>query len=184
MFEKLSDGSIRGTLTTKQNDPRVNSHSRVVLQNYRSNIDIQVIVDVQACARYMAKYGEPQSKDVQSFFKSCVETQTASCNSHQILRRAMLRSVGERDFSSQETGYMLLSLPLTSCTFNFFTVSLTITCKVSRDNATGEVTLNQSQLHQYSLRDALLAQVNLRDFFASYTVNGNKVKRRTHPVII
>ena len=68
-FEKLADGSIRGTLTTKRNDPRVNSHNRLMLQNWRANIDIQVIVDAQACARYMAKYaakGEPRTKDVQS----------------------------------------------------------------------------------------------------------------------
>ena len=61
-FQKLTDGSIRGTLTTKRNDPRVNSHNRLMLQNWRANIDIQVIVDVDACARYMAKYaakGEP-----------------------------------------------------------------------------------------------------------------------------
>lgn len=96
----------------------------------------------------------------------------------------MLRSVGERDFSSQETGHMLLSLPLTSCTFNFITVSLTNTCKVSKDNVTGEIILNKSQLHQYSSRDTTLAQLNLRDFFANYTVNNDVIKRRTHPMII
>ena len=40
------------------------------------------------------------------------------------------------------------------------------------------MTLHQSQLHQYSSRDASLTQVSLRDFFANFTVNGNQVKCR------
>ena len=186
-FEKLTDSSIHGTLTTKRNDPRVNSHNRVMLQNWRANIDIQVIVDVQACARYMAKYaakGEPRSKDVQSLFRSCTENTSNSSNGHQILRRAMLRSVGERDFSAQETGHMLLSLPLSSCTYNFCSVSLTNSRRVSKDQKSGEMTIYSSHLQQYSSRDPLLAQVNLKDFFAKYTVNDNDVKLRPQPVIV
>ena len=61
-FEQLGDGSIRATLTTRQDDPRINSHNRVMLQHWHAHVDLQIIVDVQACARYMAKYaakGEP-----------------------------------------------------------------------------------------------------------------------------
>lgn len=58
-FEKLTNGSIRGTLTTKRNDQRVNSHNRLQLQHWRANVDLQLIVDVEACARYMAKYCKP-----------------------------------------------------------------------------------------------------------------------------
>ena len=87
-FEKLSDGSICGTLTTKRNDPRVNSHNRLTLQNWHANIDIQVIVDAQACACYMVKYaakGEPRLKDVQSFFQSRTESATNMTSSHQVI---------------------------------------------------------------------------------------------------
>ena len=69
-----------------------------------------------------------------------------------------------------------------SCTFNFVTVSLNNSCRVSRSNAIEEP-MNQSQLHQYSSCDASLAHVNLKDLFANYTVNGIEVKCRTHPVI-
>ena len=79
---------------------------------------------------------------------------------------------------------MLLSLPLTSCTFSFNTVSLTNSRRLSKDTNTGEMTINQSHLYHYSNREASFAQLNLRDFFANYTVIGNKVKRRIHPVII
>ena len=55
-FEKLQDGSVRALLTTQRNDPRVNSHNRIMIQHWRANVDLQVIVDVKACARYVAKY--------------------------------------------------------------------------------------------------------------------------------
>ena len=55
-FEKFQDGTIRATLTTQRNDPQINSHNRVMLQHWRANVDLQIIVDAQACARYMAKY--------------------------------------------------------------------------------------------------------------------------------
>ena len=186
-FEKLTDGSVRGILTSKRNDPRVNSHNRVMLQNWRANVDIQVIVDVQACARYMAKYaakGEPRSKDVQSLFRFCTENTSNNSSGHQVLRRAMLRSVGERDYSAQETGHMLLSLPLSSCTYNFCSVSLTNSHKISKYQESGEITIHPSHLQQYSSRDPSLAQVNLKDFFSKYTVNGNDVKLRSQSVIV
>ena len=107
-FEKLPDNMIRATLTTKRNDPRVNTHNRLMLQNWRANVDVQVIVDVNACARYMAKYaakGEPRSQSVQSLFKSCVNNTNSTSSSHTVLCRCMLRTVGE---SAQETAHMLL----------------------------------------------------------------------------
>lgn len=63
-FEKLDDGTV---CATKRNDPRLNSPNRVMLQHWRANVDLQIIVDVQACARYMSKYaakGEPKSQPV------------------------------------------------------------------------------------------------------------------------
>ena len=55
-FQELSNGTVRATLNTKWNDPWLNSHQRVMPQNWRANVDLQVIIDVKACARYMAKY--------------------------------------------------------------------------------------------------------------------------------
>ena len=36
----------------------------------------------------------------------------------------MIQSVGERDFSAQETAHLLLSLPLYRCTYSFVTINL------------------------------------------------------------
>ena len=108
-FEKLPDNIIRTILTTKRNDPCVNTHNRLMLHNWSANVDVQVIVDVNACARNMAKYaakGEPRSQSVQSLFKSCVNNMNSTSSSHTVHQRCMLRIVGKRDFSTQETAHM------------------------------------------------------------------------------
>ena len=54
---------------------RLNSHNRVMLENWRANVHLQVIVDEKACARYMTKYaakGEPQSKSASEILKLSV----------------------------------------------------------------------------------------------------------------
>ena len=80
---------------------------------------------------YMAKYaakGEPRSASVSDIFKSCIDDMQSHGNSSSVqsaLQHALIRDVGERDFSGQETAHMLLNLPLTSCTYSFATLSLT-----------------------------------------------------------
>ena len=63
-FEKLDNGMVRATLESKRNDPRLNSHNHVMLQHWRANVDLQIIVDVQACARYMTKYAAKGESDI------------------------------------------------------------------------------------------------------------------------
>lgn len=113
-------------------------------------MDIQVIVDADACARYMAKYaakGEPRSKSLTDIFKSCIENLTSTPSA---LRRAMIRAVGERDFSSQETAHMLLSLPLTSCSYSFVTLSLTGDRRVAETGQ--QLEIQESFLDHYGNR--------------------------------
>ena len=186
-FEKLTGGSIRATLTTKRNDPRVNSHNRLQLQHWRANVDLQIIVDVEACARYMAKYaakGEPRSQTVHSIFKTCVNDLSGSSHAHKVLRGAMLRSVGERDFSAQETCHMLLSLPLFSCSFNFATVNLDGSKKISRHTESGELMLETSILDSYASRNDSLSSYNLYQFLANYTIVRGKLCKRSTPVVV
>lgn len=105
-FQELPNGTVRATLSTKRNDPRLNTHQRLMLQNWRANVDLQVIIDVEACARYMAKYatkGEAKSTSATAIFATCVGKLSDNDNPLTALRSSMLRAVGERDFSAQET---------------------------------------------------------------------------------
>ena len=46
----------RVKLETKRNDPSVNKHIPVFLQNWRGNLDFQVVLDPVTCAEYIVKY--------------------------------------------------------------------------------------------------------------------------------
>lgn len=178
-FERLPDNTIRATLTTRRNDPRVNSHSRLFLQNWRANVDLQVIVDVQACARYMAKYaakGEPRSNAVSSIFKSCVNTLSSSSDARSVLRRAMIRAVGERDFAAQETAHMLLSLPLVSCTFTFVTLSLTGSQRLVEDEDSGMLVIQKSLYDYYVTRNSNF-DMSLLQFASEFSIFKGEAKR-------
>ena len=184
-FEKLPNQSIRATLTTKRNDPRINSHSRLLLQNWRANVDIQVIVDPDKCARYMAKYAakaEQRSPQVSAVFETCVASASDDSNVHSTLRRAMIKAVGERDFGSQETTHLLLSEPLISCSFMFATLSLTGSRSLARDE-TGELTIQQSLFDQYAARTTLL-DMGLVDFASQFTLYKGEIRRRSSPAIV
>ncbi|CAH3032686.1 unnamed protein product [Porites lobata] len=99
-FEPIhtKDGSTqyKAKIITKRNDSRLNNHQRLQLQGWRANCDIQVIIDYHACVEYLAKYAS----------------------------KVIMKSLGQRDFSAQETMHHLMSLKLVSSSFNVVPISL------------------------------------------------------------
>jgi len=79
-FERISNGEITGTLKTMRNDQCLNTHNRLMLQHWRANVDLQMIADVNACARYLTKYiskSEPRSKASSEIFANCESATSA-----------------------------------------------------------------------------------------------------------
>ena len=164
----MSDGTIRATLTTQRNDPQ----NHLLLQNWKANVDLQIIIDILACARYMAKYaakGEPRLQDASAVFKACVGGLHNDSDPRSALHRSMIRAVGERDFSAQETAHTLLSLPLVSCTFNFVTLSLTGDRRIVEDPESGQLVVQQSLFDHYCNRTTNL-DISLLHFAAEFSV--------------
>ena len=145
-----------------------------------------MIVDVEACARYMAKYaskGEPRSQPLSSIFKSSVDRLVDESDARTALRSAMVRSVGERDFSAQETAHQLLSLPLVSCTFSFVTLSLDGGRPLTKNLQSGEQVIHLSLLDHYATRSGL-PDMNPMQFVSNYSVFRAEVQKRPSPVIV
>ena len=70
---------------------------------------------------YLTKYaakGEPKSPVVIYTFKPVMKSVDVSTDPHKAMKKVMMKTLGERDFSAQETMYLLLSLKLYSTTFN------------------------------------------------------------------
>lgn len=199
-FEELSDGRVRATLHTKRNDPRVNPHQRTMLQGWRANVDLQIIVDVESCARYIAKYaakGEPKSTSAASIFANCVAKLNDTDNPQTALRSSMLRAVGERDFCAQETAHMLSSLPLYSCTYSFVCISLEGSCTVrthtsdrNAEQSAQQPATDPSILEwyanrlQYEINFSGITTLNLCTFAATYTIYRGELRARSKEVIV
>ena len=85
-----------------------------MLENWRANVDLQVIVDENACARYMTKYsakGEPRSKSASEILKLSVSSLRNEDEVSSAIKKTMIQVAGDRDMAAQETAHMLLSLP-------------------------------------------------------------------------
>jgi hypothetical protein len=51
-----NNNSVRAEIKLKRNDCYMNSHNRLVCENWRANTDMQIILDLNACVNYMIKY--------------------------------------------------------------------------------------------------------------------------------
>ena len=115
---QISNSTVKTTLITCRNDPT----------NYytlETNIYIQIIIDINTCARYMTKYaakGKLSSNLIIINFESCINHHGNNNTTYKALRGAMLCCVDKHDYSTQETAYLLLHLLLVSCTYNFIII--------------------------------------------------------------
>ena len=185
---------VESELLTRRNDERLNSHNRVMLENWRANVDLQVIVDEKACARYMTKYaakGEPRSKSASEILKLSVSSLESADQVSSAIKKAMIQVAGDRDMAAQETAHMLLSLPLVGCSFSFVTVCLENSRKVILDEENqGDEVLQKSVLQDYGERATLssrytgLSQLNLMQYVSQYSKVRGELTKRANPYVV
>ena len=109
-YAMLQHCKIGAELVTKRNDHRLNSHNRVMLENWRANVDLQVIIDKNACAWYMAKYaanGESRSKQASEILGSCMSRVQDNNQASSAIKKGIIQAAGDRDMAAQETAHML-----------------------------------------------------------------------------
>ena len=102
----------------------MNSRNRVLLQNWRANVDIQLLFDWEDAVRYIIKYVFKQEKRTQpilDLFKStvCQDDYDKTVGTETGLRKVFLKAVGGRDITAQETSRLLLGGKCSSSTFNY-----------------------------------------------------------------
>ena len=132
VFEPVhrSDGKLprfKARIVTKRNDTRLNNHQRIQLQGWRANCDIQVVIDQYACIEYLSKYaakGEPKLPMLTETFDIVMKNTDNNSDAQKTMKKIAMRTLGQRDFSAQETMHLLFSLKLYSTTFNVLPVSL------------------------------------------------------------
>ena len=122
---KSTEPHYRAKTVTKRNDPRLNN--QLQLQGWRANCDIQVVIDHYACVEYLTKYtakGEPRSPLLKHAFNSIVQNVDVNSDPHKAITKVVMKTLGERDYSTQEVMHHLFSSKLHSSSFNVVPVSL------------------------------------------------------------
>jgi len=126
---KNMNGDIiyRTKIETKRNDSLLNCYCRFMLDSWRANMDLQIIMDPVACAQYIAKYTtkcEISSKEKVKFIRDIIKTSPDVDTNERILRRCAMRSEGNRDLGAQEIKFLNMHLPLVESSFDFHAISL------------------------------------------------------------
>ena len=141
------------TLLTQQNDCLLNSYNPVQLSAWRANVDMQYIVSRNRVLNYIAKYAaksEPRSKGLKAVYGNILKTMKDNGSSLKVVQKIMISSVGERDYSAQETCHLLLGLPMYRASRDFVYLTLDGSRQVdsNQEEGTAIVTL-ASQLDHY-----------------------------------
>ena len=105
----------------------INSFNPVQLSAWRANVDMQYIVSrrrvIEYCTKYVTK-SEPRSQSLREVFTTIVHSLKEGDSSLKAVQKLLTRSVGERDYSAQETCHLLLQLPMFKASREFVVLSL------------------------------------------------------------
>ena len=114
-------------LLSARNDGLINSYNPVQLSAWRANVDMQYCVSRRKVIEYCAKYAtksEPRSQPLKEIFSKIVRSLKEDSSSLKAVQKLLINSVGERDFSAQETCHLLLQIPMFKASRDFVVLSL------------------------------------------------------------
>ena len=114
-------------LFTARNDPLVNSYNQIQLSAWRANVDMKYLVSKEKVVEYCAKYAtksEPRSQSLRETFQIVVNSLKEGSYSVTAVQKLLINSIGERDYSAQETCHLLLQLPMFKASRDFVVLSL------------------------------------------------------------
>ena len=186
---------MRAKIITKRNDPLIVTHNESLLKYWRANVDVQAIVDIEDCVRYMTKYAakaETTSQTAKQIFHSCINNHSLTSQTSSVIKSAMIKSIGERDFSAQETAHMLLGLPLYSCTYTFATLAIddTKTLEIQCNSTQTTIIHKLSMVEAYAKRACMIpnnkaiTDMNLLQFAEKFYLYNNILKERKNSIVI
>ena len=180
-------------LLTARNDNLVNSYNPLQLSSWRANVDMKYLVSRQKVVEYCAKYAtksEPRSEPMKETFKLIVDSLKDSNTSLTAIQKLLINSIGERDYSSQETCHLLLQLPMFKASRDFVVLSLDGSRIVDNTTQDGQVATALSIFDHYVRRPTTSAfnSMTLLTFAKSYNMpkelSAYPTQRRKHVVVV
>ena len=143
------------SLLTARNDSLLNSYNPVQLSAWRANVDMQYIVSRRRVLNYIAKYAtrsETRSKGLKGVYGTILKSMKDNGNSLKVVQKLLINSVGERDYSAQETCHLIMQLPMFRASRDFVILSLDGSREVDDKLEEGQVVTVDSQLDHYCAR--------------------------------
>ena len=123
----ISNENDETEVITARNDGLLNSFNPIQLSGWRANVDMKYIVSRQKVIQYCAKYAmksEPRSQPMREIFEKFVHSLKNGNTSLTVVQKLLINSIGERDYSAQETCHLLLQLPMYNASRDFVILSV------------------------------------------------------------
>jgi len=180
------------TLLTARNDGMLNSFNPVQLSAWRANVDMQYIVSrrrvIDYCTKYVTK-SEPRSETLKDTFTQIVRGLKEGNRSLKAVQRLLIHSVGDRDYSAQETCHILLQLPMFRASRDFIVLSLDGSRAVQDHLQQDSQATVPSIVDHYTARPSSshLNSISLLEFARQFTMPkqlGAEPNRRSKKVVV
>ena len=180
------------TLLTARNDGMLNSFNPVQLSAWRANVDMQYIVSrnrvINYCTKYVTK-SEPRSETLKDTFTRIVRGLKEGNQSLKAVQKLLIHSVGDRDYSAQETCHILLQLPMFKASRDFIVLSLDGSRAVEDHLQQDSQATVPSIFDHYIARPttSCLNSITLLEFAQQFTVPkelGTEPNRRSKKVVV
>ena len=138
-------------------------------------MDLQYVVSRQRVTKYVAKYAtmsEPRSEALQEVYRSIMKSINDDGTPLKVVQKRLTSTVGERDFSAQETCHLLLMLSIVSSSRDFVVLSLDGSREVDDNLEADKPVTIESQLDQYCARPDTgdFNQLSLLEFVKQYKI--------------
>ena len=153
-----------------------------------------MITSFHECIEYVTKYaakGEPRSHAVKEAFFSVMQTSSSESCVRQALNKVIMKSLGQRDFSAQETMHHLLSLTLVSSTFKVVSVSLDGSRKVNSqvEGNNDQITCNSlldfyANRHMFRDLDQDMMHMTFDQFATKYRTCAGKIVKQQNNIVV
>lgn len=164
----------------KRNDERMQRYNSYVSQVWRANTDFTPIVSNESVLNYIAKYAsksEKSSESYQDLAKRIAANRNPDTTPQSIIKKIILSSVSERDYSAQEVAHILMGWPL-------FKSSRSIVSLIVRDEWRGIQNQGSSLISNYKLREEGLEHICLFKYVQKYyRQRGRTIQRQQDCVV-
>ena len=150
---------------------------------------MQVCVSAYGLAKYVVKYAtksEPQSKTLAQTFQMIVDGLDKRDPSRKAVSKLLMKSIGERDYSSQETCHLIMGDKLVTASREFKMLHLENKREIDLGARSSKASATvPTAVEEYMKRSAEAQNLCLMDYVSDYTYNSKgQLRKRGKSLVV